>query len=182
MQLTITVEFDENTRAAAARELRDLAEMLEPAKTGMADEDYALDNIPRKAAPEKVAEVLDDVKPAKKSKAKKTAAVVEEETPQAALDIDDEDFTPQPTETVSFDEDDEDVKEEEPPAAKKTAAKKEKAKKITLDDVNDACRAHAAARGRAATLAVLQKKFKTHSVTALKPEQWESCVAAMAVN
>lgn len=69
---------------------------------------------------------------------------------------------------------------EEPP--KKAGAKGTKAKKITLDDVNDACKAHAAAKGRPATLGVLQKKFKTQSVTALKPEQYEACISAMAVN
>lgn len=71
---------------------------------------------------------------------------------------------------------------EEPP--KKSAAKgtKAKAKKITLDDVNDACKAHAQANGRKATLETLQKKFKTQSVTALKPEQYEACISAMAVN
>lgn len=64
-------------------------------------------------------------------------------------------------------------------AAGKTKAKP---KKITLDDVNDACKAHAQAKGRPATLAVLEKKFKTQSVTALKPEQYEQCISAMTVN
>lgn len=84
----------------------------------------------------------------------------------------------EPVAEASFD----DAEAEEPPKKTKAAAAKTKAKKITLDDVNDACKAHAAAKGRPATLQVLQKKFKTQSVTALKPEQYETCISAMAVN
>lgn len=74
--------------------------------------------------------------------------------------------------------------EEEPPkkAAPAKGTKAASKKKITLDDVNDACKAHAAAKGRPATLDILKKKFKTQSVTALKPEQYEACISAMAVN
>lgn len=83
-------------------------------------------------------------------------------------------------ESASFD----DAADEEPPkkAAPAKGTKAAAKKKITLDDVNDACKAHAQANGRPATLAILKKKFKTESVTALKPEQYEACISAMAVN
>lgn len=84
----------------------------------------------------------------------------------------------------SFEAAAEEEAEEEAPKKPAAAAKgtKAKSKKITLDDVNDACKAHARAKGRDATLGLLKKKFKTESVTALKPEQYESCISAMAVN
>lgn len=74
------------------------------------------------------------------------------------------------------------TEEPEKKAAPKAKGSNGKAKKLTLDDVNDACKAHAAANGRPATLELLQKKFKTQSVTALKPEQFEACISAMSVN
>lgn len=101
---------------------------------------------------------------------------------------DDDDFKAEVADDAGFDEADETeaLSEEdgfdEPPAKTAKGTKTAKPKKLTLDDVNDACKAHAAAKGRKETLAVLQKKFKTQSVTALKPEQYEACVSAMAVN
>lgn len=105
----------------------------------------------------------------------------------------DDDFKADTGEANGFDDDDDTVaeasfddaggeEEEAKPAKKSTKSSNGKAKKITLDDVNDACKAHAAAKGRPATLAVLQNKFKTQSVTALKPEQYETCISAMSVN
>lgn len=91
--------------------------------------------------------------------------------------FDNDDTAPEPNDA---DEEEFLAKEEKKAASKKGA--NGKAKKITIDDVNDACKAHAAAKGRPATLDLLKKKFKTQSVTALKPEQFEACIAAMAVN
>ncbi len=82
--------------------------------------------------------------------------------------FDDEDTAPEENEIL----------EKKAPPAKTV---KPKLKKITLDSVNDACKAHAAIHGVPATRALLMKKFKTQSVTALKPEQWETCIALVAV-
>lgn len=69
-----------------------------------------------------------------------------------------------------------------PPAK---TAKPPKAKKVTLDDVNDACKAKAKSiggkAGREKVLVVLTKHFKTESVSELKPEQWAKCIELMAV-
>lgn len=83
---------------------------------------------------------------------------------------------------ASFDDEEvhSDDDEEEAPVAKKT-----KAKKVTLDDVNDACKARAASvggkEGRSEVLTILKKKFKTTSVSELKPEQYAAVIAAMEV-
>ncbi|MDH4164711.1 MAG: hypothetical protein OEW15_18785 [Nitrospirota bacterium] len=125
-----------------------------------------------------------------KTAAAKPAAAKKQAAPPPVDEDDDFKADDGGAEPAGFDDDaaeeapaeEEGFEEEAPPKkaapAKKTAAKK----KITLDDVNDACKAHAAAKGRPATLAILQKKFKTQSVTALKPEQYEACISAMAVN
>lgn len=113
----------------------------------------------------------------------------------APVDEDDDDFKADTGESdpAGFDDDAAGTEEEgfedpPPPAATKAAPssaagkKGAKPKKLTIDDVNDACKAHAAAKGRPATLQVLQQKFKTQSVTALKPEQFAACIQAMAVD
>lgn len=102
---------------------------------------------------------------ATKTPVRKAAPPTEEDT----------DFVTQTANDSGFDDDTTIEKEEKP-------AKKTRPKKTTLDDVNDACKAHAMAKGRDATLGILQKKFKTQSVTALKPEQWETCIAAMTLS
>jgi hypothetical protein len=110
----------------------------------------------------------DDFSPAV-SKAVKSAA----KTTAASFDDDD---APAETET---DDDDADFKA--PPAK---AAKAAKPKKLTVDDVNDACMARAKAggkKGREEVLAILKKKFKTQSVSDLSEDQYAACVAAMAV-
>jgi hypothetical protein len=71
--------------------------------------------------------------------------------------------------------DDEDEEDEAPaPAAKK-------AKKITADQVNDACKAHAAENGIKATKALLLKKFKTASITEIDPSKYADVLKAMEV-
>lgn len=102
-------------------------------------------------------------------------ATKEKRAPAAkAADEEEDDFKAKGVDDGGFDADEE--PEEEKPK------KSTKAKKITLDEVNDACKAHAGANGREATLAILKKKFKTESVAALKPEQYEACISAMAVD
>lgn len=58
-----------------------------------------------------------------------------------------------------------------------------KAKKLTVDDVNDACKKRASKtggkEGRSEVLGILKKKFKTTSVSELKPEQYAAVIAAM---
>lgn len=121
----------------------------------------------------------------------------------AAVDVDeDDDFTPAPKKkaaakkaSAGFDQDDEDVEpapkyaeeteveEDEDFTAPPKKAAKAKAKKITLDDVNDACKARAAAtggkKGREEVLGILKKKFKTTSVSELEPEQYAAAIKAM---
>lgn len=71
---------------------------------------------------------------------------------------------------TSFDEED----EEEAPVVKKA-----KAPKLTIDDVIGACKLYAKENGRPATLALLKKKFKTTSVSDLKPEQFAAVIEVM---
>lgn len=103
----------------------------------------------------------------------------EEETVEAAESEDDEDEEAAAP-AVSDDDDDEDEGFTEPaPKAKKGA---KAAKKLTMDDVNDACKERARGEGgRDAVLKILQKKFKTKTVRSLKPEQFQSCIEAMKV-
>lgn len=181
MELVITVK-DGATNTDIARTLRHQANLIDGMDPKQAASTQAC------STPEMPA--LSGTKPAATNNTSKKAA--------AAAPVDeDDDFKSDDrgVEPEGFDEDDEpvaaasfeDASEEEeakPAAAKKSAKAKAngKAKKITLDDVNDACKAHAQAKGRPATLAVLQNKFKTQSVTALKPEQYEACISAMSVN
>jgi len=175
LQITVTVPFNaDNNQIAAALRMR----------AGLFEGQTAKEAASRKNTDAAVVVA----KPAATKKAAAPAPVAEDE---------DDDFKADTgSESNGFDDDEDAVaeasfddaapeEEEEKPAPKKAAAKTAsngKAKKITLDDVNDACKAHAAAKGRQATLAILQKKFKTQSVTALKPEQYEMAIAAMAVN
>lgn len=114
----------------------------------------------------------------------------------------DEDFAPKAKKTTAATKFDDD--EDAAPVAKKTAAPvededsdgdfmappvktaaKAKAKKLTVDDVNDACKAKAVsiggAEGRKEVLGILKKKFKTQSVSELQPEQYAEAIAAMEV-
>jgi hypothetical protein len=123
---------------------------------------------PDAAAPEETDEDEDDDFAAKKGKEKKAKSFDEDEEKTEAVDDEETDDT---------DEDEDDDEDEKPVKKGKTA----KAKKITADDVNDACKKHAKENGREATLKVLKKKFKVESVTELKPEQYEEVIKAVAV-
>lgn len=101
----------------------------------------------------------------------------------------DEDFTPKAKKTkvkakASFDVEEDEESEDEADEVEMKASKK-KAPKLTIDDVNDACKAKAQSiggkEGRQIVLGVLKKKFKTTSVSELKPEQYALAIAAMEV-
>lgn len=123
-------------------------------------------------------------KAATKAAAKKVAASFDDEDEEEAAsddapeaDEEEEELAPKkrgrPRKT-SFDEEDE---EEEKPTPKK-------AKKLTADDVNDACKLRAKRNGggkdgRNEVLAILKKKFKVTSVMDLKEDQYAKVIAAM---
>lgn len=118
---------------------------------------------------------------------------------------DDNDFTEKKTtkkaskKASSFDDEDEGEADEAPEVSEEDEAsfdsddededalpKKKKAqKKISLEDVNDACKARASQTGgkagREEVLKILKKKFKTSSLTDLKPEQYPAVLAAMSI-
>ena len=102
---------------------------------------------------------------------KEAKAPLKTEPPAGAnveVEDDEEDFAPPNAakKTASFDDDDEE--DEAPPVeAPAKKAKKEKAKAVTLDDVNDACLERAARSNRAEVLGILKKHFKVKSVTDL---------------
>lgn len=102
---------------------------------------------------------------------------VEEEDTEEDVDDSDE------AEEEAEEDDDEDSEDEEDveEAPKKTA---KKAKKLTNSDVNDACKKLASSiggkEGRKKVLSILKKKFKTESVSELKPTDYAKCIEAMA--
>lgn len=132
---------------------------------------------------------------AKSAPAKNTAPVDADEEVETSED--DEDFAPKKAAkgkkaAAAFDDEEETEAEEaasdddegfmEAAPAKKAAPK---AKKLTVDDINDACKARAAAtggkEGRAEVLALLKKHFKTTSVSEVKPEDYAKLIKVMAV-
>lgn len=163
MQLTITVKDGSTNKdiAAALRFQAGLLEGLSPKKAASRDNTDVDEN-------DDDAEDTDDeeLAPTKKSGGKKAKSF-----------DDDEEET---DDTESEESDDEDDTEDEEPAPKKKAKKK-----LTVDDVNEACKARAAdtggKEGRAEVLGILKKKFKTQSVSDLKPEQYADVIKAMAV-
>lgn len=113
----------------------------------------------------------------------------EEETPAVETVADEDDDFAKPVRKAakktasSFDDDDTEEEEEKEEKPVKKAAK---APKVTLDDVNDACREKCVALGggkkaREQVVAILKKKFKAEggTVTELKPEQYAAVVEAM---
>jgi len=120
---------------------------------------------------------------------------IPEETYGAEDEVEDDDFGVKPTKnakksqaSVFEDEEDDSGVEElnfkETAKAPKAAPKKAKAKKVTLDDVNDACMARAMAGGKNGfkeVKGILKKKFKTESISELEESQYQECIDAMAV-
>jgi hypothetical protein len=117
-------------------------------------------------------------KPAKKKSASFEEDEETEETEETEESEEDEE-TDEEEETEETDED------EDEPAPVQTKKGRGRPKKLTVDDVNDACKTKAASiggkEGRTAVLTILKKKFKTQSVSELKPDQYQACIEAMAV-
>lgn len=114
----------------------------------------------------------------------KTGKVVAQEDVEETADADDEEFAPKkkPAKKVaaSFDDEaEEEVEETEDEEVEEEAPKAKKAKAPTKDDVNEACKLHAKRHSFDDTKALLMKKFKTSSVSKLKPEQYPAVIAAM---
>lgn len=66
------------------------------------------------------------------------------------------------------------------------APKKAKAKKYTVEDLNDVCKAYARENGggkdgRDAVLAILKKHFKTTSISQIATEDYEKAIKLLAV-
>lgn len=96
----------------------------------------------------------------------------------AAASFEDGDDEPAELETETETAEDEgDFMEAAPAKTKGKAA----AKKLTVNDVNDACKAKAQATDRKTVLGILKKKFNVASVTELKADQYADVVKAMAV-
>jgi len=107
----------------------------------------------------------------------------------AGDDSDEEELAPAPKKNTkkaaaSFDEEDAEVETEaaaddEDESFEAPPKKAAKAKKLTVEDVNAACKARAARTDFKSTKALLKKTFKVDSVQDLKPEQYAKVIAAM---
>lgn len=135
------------------------------------------------AAPVETEDEEVDETPAPKAKRGRPAKV------KAAVVDDDDDFEEEDEENEEEEVDDEEADdeetedEEEAPAPVKAKAK---AKKITIDDVNDACKAFARENGggkagRDAALKILKKHFKVTSLSEIAPENYAKIIQLMAV-
>lgn len=78
----------------------------------------------------------------------------------------------------SFNEEEDTPEEVSPPSKEKKA----KTRKVTVDDVNDACKARARLHSRDAVLEILQKNFNTKTISSLNPDQYALCVELMSAN
>ena len=164
-QITVTVAG--TSRVDLVKNLRAFADNLDgapPKKSGkVVDTDDAEETTDTEEAEE------DFAKPAKTAaKGKKAAATFDADEDEEAEAEEDEE---------SEEEADEETEEEEAPAPKKAA----KPAKIDAKAVNEACKAHAKKHGFDTTKALLLKKFKTSTVSKLKPEQYADVVKAMKV-
>lgn len=145
---------------------------------------------------EKVASVMSLSAPGAKAAHKKVKdeeeTELDEDVSDDVNDDEDEDFAPKKSKKLSakngkgFDDEDEEASEEsddEVEEEDEEPSSKKKAKKLTVDDVNDACKARAAKvggkEGRTEVLNILKKKFKTTSVSELKPDSYAAAIAAM---
>jgi len=186
--MEITFSFEDNVKPIdIARKLRMQAGLLE-GLTGR--EASSVENTDDEEAP---------ARPIKTGLKRQAAAVVEDEfedeisEPETSDDVvyDDpaemlEDMSTEIEDAPEESFDDDEI--EAAPVKKKAAAAPAKVqskgkKKITIDDVNDACRKLAlkigGKPGREKVLGILQKKFKTKTVSALKPEQYADVLAAL---
>jgi TATA-binding protein-associated factor Taf7 len=98
---------------------------------------------------------------------------------KAAKGFDDSEESEEEEAEESEEEEAEESEEEEEEEEEKPAkGKAGKAKKLTADDVNDACKELAGRTNRATAMAVL-KKFKVKSVSDLDPSDYEAVIKAL---
>lgn len=102
-------------------------------------------------------------------------------------DDDDDDFKPTKgspkKQAKSFDDEEpEETENESDDEAPPKKAKGKKSKKITSDDVNDACKKRASGDRRKEVLAILKKQFKTESVSDIEEDQYADVIKAMTVD
>ncbi len=176
-QITISFQGAPTPQQIAAQ-LRFQAGLLEGMEPKLAASRKNTDGaITKQAAPEVETTTDEDddfaaapVKTTKKTAAKKAAASFEDED-DSGSEVETED-------TQEAESDDEDFMQAAPAKEAKKAAPK---KKLTVNDVNDACKAKATASNRKEVLAILKKKFNVTSVTELKNEQYADVIAAMKV-
>lgn len=102
---------------------------------------------------------------------------------KAKASFDEDDDTEEETETATEEEAEEESEEEEADPIDMAEMKKGKAKKITVDMVNDACKKLAASKGkagRAHVLALLKKHFKTESVSEIDEADYAKALKVLA--
>lgn len=184
----ISVTVEGANRVELAKQLRAFAANLDGAPAAKSGKVQAADD-------EDETEVDDDSddeeesKPAKKKAGKKVTKkkVVDDNDEDDSDDDDSDDDDNAETEDDDDDDADEDTDsddsddEDEKPAKKKAPAKKAK---VTIKDVNAACKAYAKSLGKTGfekTQALLKKKFKVSSISDLKPEHYATAVKLLAV-
>lgn len=125
-------------------------------------------------------------KSSKKAKGKKAAAFDDEDEDEESEESEDDEEAEETEETEDEDEEESAAASKKSAKGKTAAAGKASGKKkpkLTVDDVNDACKARAAKiggkPGRDKVLKLLQTNFGTKSVTNLKPEDYEEAIAVM---
>ncbi len=126
-----------------------------------------------KAVLAELKELLDRLESVSRGVVTITQPATETAALKAAVDEFDSETEDAEVETAS---DDDFMSEPEP--------KPTKAKKITVAEVNEACKARAKAggkNGRAEVLKILKKNFKTESISALKENQYAKALEVLAV-
>jgi hypothetical protein len=168
MQITLTFK-EGSTNVDIAAALRYQANLIDGTK-----------NL---ATPAEPLTVDEDAKETAAPKAKRGRPAAVKKTAPASFDEDEETPAVEAEAEAEAEEsfEDEESFEEETPAPKKA-----KPAKITIDDVNDACKAFARENGggkdgREATLKILKKHFKVTSISDLAVEDYPKVLKALAV-
>ena len=121
--------------------------------------------------------LLEGMAPKAAASVKNTSPVADEDD-GAEKEADDEDFASTPKSKTqariakAFDQDEGEEEEKAP-------AKAPKAKKLTANDVNDACKKRASGGRREEVLKILKKQFKVASVSELDEADYADVIAAM---
>lgn len=161
-QISVTVTGKDRTDLV--RSLRSFADNLDgtPAEEAGLDDDNETEETPRALKKNT-------------TKGKKAAAASMDDDDDNAMEADSDDD--EDSMEASADDDDEDEDFVEP-------VSKKKSKKVTIADVNDACKKRSKAggkEGRAQVLKILKKKFGTETVSEIKPEKYADVIKALAV-